>query len=90
MLSVIFWSLSDILFEQQFGEMVCAWSEFVNSFCRQDSAARESTSVVSDMHELNSVDVGLVAHGVGSRDWVFTACVHRQCARLLAVKRPTV
>ena len=42
------------------------------------------------VHELNSVDVGLVAHSMGSRDRILTSGKHREGAGFLAVKRPTV
>ena len=70
--------------------MVCAWSEFVNSFCREDGAERESAAVVGGVHELNSVDVGLVAHSMCSGNRVLSSGINRQCSGLLAVKLPTV
>ena len=38
LLSVIFWSFSDMLCEQQFGEMVCAGVEFMDPLGGQDGA----------------------------------------------------
>ena len=38
LLSVIFWSFSDMLCKQQFGEMVCARTEFVNSLRRKNGS----------------------------------------------------
>jgi hypothetical protein len=70
--------------------MVRAWFEVVNSFRRENCSERKSTAVVGGVHELNSVDVRLVAYSVCSRDRVLSSGINRQCARLLGVKRPTV